>query len=199
MDEYINEIETRNDFIFQDLREGMNHAVCVSNLAYNLGKELDLPHGTCYELAVAGMLHDLGKIEVCDYLYGKKDEYLGIEEMQYIRTHSTIGYLILKDRDYSEFILNSILYHHENYNGSGYPAGLSGDSIPLGARILRVCDVFAALISDRPYRASFSAGVALEMMADEYMNYDMRIFLAFQSMICERENMEIFENRKIFE
>lgn len=199
MEEYINQIENSNDFIFQDLREGMNHAACVSNLAYNLGAKLDLPRETCYDLAVAGMLHDLGKIEVCEYLNEKKVDALRIEQMQYIRTHSTIGYLLLKDRDYSEFVLNSILYHHENYDGSGYPAGLAGDRIPLGARILRVCDVFAALISARPYRAAFSAEVALDMMADEYMNYDMRIFLAFQSMICERENMEIFEDRKIFE
>lgn len=199
MDDFINEIGNSKDFLFQDVRAGMNHAVCVSNLAYNLGIKLDLPNETCHELAVAGMLHDLGKIEVCEYLYGRKEDALRIEEMQYIRTHSTIGYLILKDRDYSEFVLNTILYHHENYDGSGYPAGLKGDSIPLGARILRVCDVFAALIADRPYRAAFSAEAALEMMADEYVNYDMRIFLAFQSMICERENMEIYEDRKIFE
>ena len=65
MDDFINEIGNSKDFLFQDVRAGMNHAVCVSNLAYNLGIELDLPNETCHELAVAGMLHDLGKIEVC--------------------------------------------------------------------------------------------------------------------------------------
>ena len=75
-----------------------------------------------------------------------------VEELKYVRMHSTLGYEELKGQGYSEFILQTILYHHENYDGTGYPSNLRGREIPKGARILRVCDVFCALSSDRPYR-----------------------------------------------
>ncbi|MGX8728838.1 MAG: HD-GYP domain-containing protein, partial [Lachnospiraceae bacterium] len=78
-----------------------------------------------------------------------------------------------------EKICEAVLYHHENFDGSGYPENLSGEEIPLGARIIRVCDVFAALTSDRPYRKHFSIEDALQLMIDEITNFDMKIFLAF--------------------
>ena len=76
-----------------------------------------------------------------------------------------------------------VLYHHENYDGSGYPYNLMRDDIPLGARIIRVCDVFAALSSDRPYRKAFPFTKATEMMIDEVKEFDMKVFLAFQNVI----------------
>ena len=88
---------------------------------------------------------------------------------------------------YSDFILESIYYHHENYDGSGYPKNLSGEEIPLGARILRICDVYAALTSKRSYRDAFSPEVAMEMLIDEVKNFDMKIFLAFQRTMHEEE------------
>jgi len=97
--------------------------------------------------------------------------------------HSTLGYEELKDQDYSETVLQSILYHHENYDGSGYPSNLSGDSIPLGARILRVCDVYAALISDRPYRKAFDVSSVIELIK----NFDMEVFLAFQRVVHDNK------------
>ena len=106
-----------------------------------------------------------------------------IEELKYVRMHSTLGYEELKDQGYSEFVLESILYHHENYDGTGYPDNLIGDQIPIGARILRVCDVFAALTSDRPYRTAFDVATVMELMIDEIKNFDMEVFLAFQRII----------------
>ena len=93
-----------------------------------------------------------------------------------MRMHSTLGYEELKDQGYSEFVLESILYHHENYDGTGYPDNLIGDQIPIGARILRVCDVFAALTSDRPYRTAFDVATVMELMIDEIKNFDMEVF-----------------------
>ena len=100
-----------------------------------------------------------------------------------MRMHTTLGYEELKDQGYSEFVLESILYHHENYDGTGYPDNLIGDQIPIGARILRVCDVFAALTSDRPYRTAFDVATVMELMIDEIKNFDMEVFLAFQRII----------------
>ncbi len=179
-------MESKNDkngILMKDLSDGIEHGICVSNLAYYISRELKLEEALCHELAIAGMLHDIGKIKLGSYLYGRHKDTLHIEEMKYVRAHSTIGYEILKNKNYSDFILESILYHHENYDGSGYPKNLEGEDIPLGARILRVCDVYAALTSNRPYRSAFDNETAIELMIDEVKNFDMKIFLAFQKVI----------------
>ena len=80
-------------------------------------------------------------------------------------------------------IADIILYHHDNYDGSGYPYCLQGEEIPIGARIIRVCDVFVALISDRAYRKAFEPKIALLMVIDEVRHFDMKVFLAFQRII----------------
>ena len=134
------------------------HGICVSNLAFHVAEELNMDAETCHQLAVAGLIHDIGKLEISKYLYGKEEDPLTIEELKYVRTHSTLGYAILNERNYPDFVLQSILHHHENYDGSGYPSNLAGEEIPIGARVLRVCDTFAALISNRPYRAAPANG-----------------------------------------
>lgn len=166
-----------------DLKEGLSHGMLVSRLASLLAHELDMPNEYCQEMAIAGMLHDIGKLKLTPYLYGRDDDTLKVEEIKYVRMHSTFSYEILKDSNYSDTILEAIYYHHENYDGSGYPSNLKGDDIPLGARILRTCDVFAALISDRPYREAFDVNTAIELMIDEVKNFDMKIFLAFQRVV----------------
>ena len=101
-----------------------------------------------------------------------------IEEMKYVRMHSLLSYNIVKSRGYNERVCETILYHHENMDGSGYPENLTGEDIPEGSRIIRVCDVFAALTTDRPYRKSFTKDEALSLMIDEINSFDMRVFLA---------------------
>lgn len=171
------------------LTEQIVHGMEVSNLAYELGKELSLPQELCYELAVAGIVHDIGKIPLSGYVEG--DDTLVVEEMRFVRMHSKLSYELLKDRGYSRFILDSILYHHENMDGSGYPDNLSGEQIPYGARILRICDVYCALTSNRPYRRAFDRDTAIELMIDEIKNFDMEIFIAFQRVVHDHPQREI--------
>ena len=174
----------------------LTHGMCVSNLAFQVACEMGLPPETCHEMAVAGMVHDIGKLEIAKYLYSREPDPLTIEELKYVRTHSTMGYAILNERHYSEFVLQSILHHHENYDGSGYPSNLAGEEIPLGARILRVCDTFAALISDRPYRKAFSMEEAVALMIDEIKDFDVGVFLAFQRVVHGPHIEEIIEINK---
>ncbi len=176
-------IKTTDRILEFDLSAELSHGIVVSNLAYAVASEMKLDEKICYELAIAGMLHDIGKLKLTGYIYGQEQDPLLIEELKYVRMHSTLGYEELKGQGYSDFVLESILYHHENYDGSGYPSNLAGNDIPIGARILRVCDVFAALSSDRPYRSAFEVGTVMELMIDEIKNFDMEIFLAFQRVI----------------
>ena len=170
-----------------DLSAELNHGVVGSNLAYAVAAEMGRDEAFCYQMAIAGMLHDIGKLKLTGYINGQERDPLLIEELKYVRMHSSLGYEELKEQGYSDIVLQSILYHHENYDGSGYPSNLSGDSIPLGARILRVCDVYAALSSDRPYRKAFDVSTVIELMIDEIKNFDMEVFLAFQRVVHNNE------------
>ena len=177
-------MQNNGNTLEKHMLEEISHGICVSNLAWRVAKSLGLPEDQCHEMAIAGVLHDIGKLEVSFYIYQREDT-LKIEEMRYVRSHASLGYAMLVDEGYSDFILQSILYHHENYDGTGYPSNRSGEDIPIGARILRVCDVFAALIADRPYRRAFPIHTAVELMIEEVKNFDMRVFLEFLTVIHE--------------
>ena len=164
-----------------DLISVINHGIAVSNLAYKVGETIGLPQDQCYELALAGVLHDIGKLRLSRYVSGKENP-LVVEEIKYVRRHPQLGCEALQNRGYSSFVLESIYYHHENYDGSGYPQNLQGEEIPLGSRILRVCDTYAALTEKRPYREAFEPETAIRLMIDEIKNFDMQVFLAFMKV-----------------
>ena len=144
--------------------EAILHGVVVSNLASFVAREMALPEEQCHNLAIAGMLHDIGKLRLRSYVYEEKEAKLNIDELRYVRLHPSLGYAILKEHGYTKEILTAVLYHHENADGSGYPNNLKGEEIPLGARILRVCDAFGALIANRPYRSAFDIETAISIM-----------------------------------
>lgn len=177
-------------FISLDITEEFKHAVQVSDLAFHVARELGLDEEMCNEMSVAGILHDIGKLRLISYIYGDHDPLI-IEELKYVRMHSTLAYEELLGQGYSDNVLESILYHHENYDGSGYPANLRGDKIPLGARILRICDVYSALRSDRPYRRAMDMDKAMKVMIGEVKYFDMGVFLAFQRVVHRLKWREI--------
>lgn len=184
-------------YIFNDYKSGIEHGILVANLTYELAKRLKLDERECYELKVAGMMHDIGKLKLSEYLYGRNSGELSVEEMKYMRMHSKISFDVLKNYEYSDNIMKVVLWHHECYDGSGYPDNLKETGIPLGARIIKVADEFAALISDRPYRKAFDVDTAVNILIEEIKNLDMKVFIEFQRMIHEEETFEIIRNSKI--
>lgn len=184
------ECMARGHYLQYTLKEQLVHGMQVSNLAWSVARRMGLSDDFCHQVAVAGMLHDIGKEEISGQI-DENQERLVVEEMHYVRLHAAAGYEILKREGYPEEIQKMVLHHHENMDGSGYPDNLSGEKIPLGARIIRVCDVYAALLSDRPYRKGFDQDTAIQLMIEEIKNFDMKIFLTFQRVIHEENNMEI--------
>lgn len=183
------------DASIEDIEDAVDHGILVSRLALLLSNELGLEKDFCKDMEIAGMIHDIGKLKLGDYLYGRRKDSLDIEELKYVRMHPTLGYEILREKkEYNERILMSVYHHHENIDGSGYPDNLKGNAIPYGAKILRPCDVFAALVSERPYRSAFDIDTTMELMIDEVKNFDMKIFLAFMRVIHSEE----FEKIKYF-
>ena len=115
--------ETSDRVLEFDLSAELRHGIAVSNLAYALSKELGLPHEQCYDLAIAGMLHDIGKLKLRSYINGQESNPMVIEELKYVRMHSTLGYEELKDQGYSDFVLESILWKRLSVQ-----SGREGDS-----------------------------------------------------------------------
>lgn len=178
----------------EDITDAIEHGYLVSNLAYLLSKELNMDESFCNMMSQAGMVHDIGKLQLGDYLYGRRQNALKIEEMKYVRLHPSLGAGFLSERsDVSEEICEIVKHHHENYDGSGYPDNIKGEDIPYGSRILRICDVYAALISKRPYRDAYDKDTALELMIEEVKNFDMSIFLAFMRVIHDSSIVEVEE------
>ncbi len=189
------EVLSDSEEINNDVSSIIFHSIIVSNLAYKVGNELGFDERKCYELACAGIVHDIGKIHLNNSLRIVKmidSSNFNAEKIHYVRNHSIDSYNALKEWDYPEYILDAVLYHHENYDGTGYPDGLKGTDIPEGARVLRVCDVFAALVDRRVYRSALDINAAVETMIDEVKNYDMKIFLVFQRIIHEEDMEELF-------
>ena len=185
------------DYIVNDFKSGIKHGVLVANLTFALAKEYGMSDDEAYELKLAAMVHDIGKLKLSEYLYGRTNESLPEEEKKYMSMHSKISYDVLKKYDYSDNIMNIVLSHHACYDGSGYPDGLAGEDIPVGARILKVTDEFSALISDRPYRKAFDIDTAVSIMIDEVKNVDMKIFILFQRLIHEDSTLKLIKNSAI--
>lgn len=177
------EVDEMSYYLNEDLRAEIAHGIEVSRLAGKLAKELKMEPAFCHDVEVAGMLHDIGKLRASTYLYGGDDDTLNVEKMRYVRLHAGLGYEVVKNEGYPDRVCEMILHHHENFDGTGYPDNLVGEDIPLGARILRVCDVFAALTSDRPYRKAFDSKTAVELLIEEVRHFDMNVFLPFQSIV----------------
>ncbi len=127
------------------------HSKKVSKYATDIAEALGLPPERVDSIRTAALLHDIGKIGVSDRILGKPGP-LNDEEWQPIYAHPTMGVSILKHVDSLKDCLAAVQYHHERFDGGGYPAGMKGSNIPLDARIIAVADSFDAMTSSRPYR-----------------------------------------------
>jgi len=137
-----------------------DHCERVARYAYMLGRRLDLKAEELESIRIGALLHDLGKIGIGDDTV-RKQGGLTSDEVDRVRLHPVLGAQILADMDAFAAIVPMVLHHHEHYDGSGYPAGLAGDEIPLGARIIAVVDAFDSMTTDRPYRRALSTQAAL--------------------------------------
>lgn len=136
------------------------HSDRVAYLSQAIARELGLSEQQVEQVHLSGILHDVGKIGVPEAVLCKPGR-LTDEEFDAIKLHPQIGHDILKDIPSLEPILPGVLHHHERYDGRGYPHGLSGEDIPLMARIIGVADTFDAMSSNRAYRSKMSRDVVL--------------------------------------
>jgi putative nucleotidyltransferase with HDIG domain len=142
------------------------HTERVTKYALAIGRQMEssqaynFPHKFFENLYIAGLLHDIGKIGVPEAILSKQDK-LTPEEYEIIKSHTTRGAEILAPLTGFEEVINGVKYHHERYDGRGYPEGLKGEDIPMIAAIIAVADTFDAMTTDRPYRKGLSKESAI--------------------------------------
>lgn len=165
------------------------HSERVARIAVELGRELGLPDDELSDIYLAGLLHDIGKIGIRDSVLCKRDP-LTSEEIAHLREHVTIGYQILGGLNPIKHLLPGVLYHHERYDGNGYPEGLQGEAIPFLARILAVADSYDAMSTTRPYRAAMPRAKVEEILTQGAgTQWDSQVLLAFHR--CRERIFEI--------
>ena len=161
------------------------HSLRVAYYATTLGQRLGLGEVELQMLQWAALLHDVGKIGIRDNVL-KKEGKLTPEEFGHIKEHPVRSFKVVQEVPQLLQALDGILHHHERYDGSGYPAGLKGEEIPLQARIIQIADVFDALTSNRSYRQAFDWQRALDILQEEAgKTVDPQLQKTFDALIRE--------------
>ena len=135
----------------RDLNTGM-HSTRLAEWGLRVARSLGVPEHSLPDLEPGALLHDIGKVAIPEHILGKPGR-LTDEEFEIVKRHPEFGWTVIRNLPGLEHTSLQILHHHENFDGTGYPAGLKGTEIPIGARIVSVIDAFDAMISTRPYRA----------------------------------------------
>ncbi len=161
------------------------HSVRVAEMVNRLARRLNLSSQDVDEMTLAARVHDLGKIGIANEIL-LKDGKLTAEEMAVMRAHPEIGVSILQKYDSFEATLPMVMHHHERYDGRGYPRGISGNEIPMGARLIAVVDAYDAMTSDRPYRKGMRPLIAVQRIAEATgTQFDPAVAATFVAMMYE--------------
>jgi putative nucleotidyltransferase with HDIG domain len=154
-----------------------------------ISRKLSLSPKDRTELQIAAYLHDIGKIGISDRFINKK-ETLNSTDWAVIRQHTQKSIELLAPLKLSSNIVSDIQYHHEHYDGTGYPEGLIGEHIPLGARIIALADSYDSMTSTRPYRKPLSPGEARnELLKCSGKQFDPRLVSVFSDILKEMEEI----------
>ena len=172
--------------------ETAGHTARVVGLSTRLAQRLGWDEEQVRALRWGAYLHDLGKIAIPDRILHKNGA-LDDQEKQVIRSHTTVGYEMLQDLHFLPAeTLDLVRYHHERWDGTGYPSGLRGDNIPDAARIFSIVDVYDALTSERPYKSAWSPERALqEIRAGAGAHFDPQYVEAFLYLMAEQDDARL--------
>lgn len=188
---YADDLETSYDTTLRALMAALDtkdaategHSERVARLTLAVAREMGLPEERMLDIERGALLHDVGKIGVPDSVL-RKPNSLNKMEWEAMQKHPLLAGLMVSKVGFLEGAMPILLYHHERYDGSGYPFGLAGDKIPLEARIFAVVDAYDALTSDRPYRQATSPQEALaEIEANAGIQFDPHVVESFAAVL----------------
>ncbi|HYM16329.1 MAG TPA: HD domain-containing phosphohydrolase [Dehalococcoidia bacterium] len=194
---YADEIEVSYDATLKALMAALDakdevtegHCERVARLTLHLAREMGLPDEQMLDIERGALLHDVGKIGVPDAVL-KKPKALNDLEWEAMRKHPLLAGLMVSKIGFLEKSMPILLYHHERYDGTGYPFGLAGESIPLEARIFSIVDAYDAMTSDRPYRDAMPHDVAMaDIEANTRAQFDPSVVTAFKRLMSSRPEL----------
>ncbi|NUQ84489.1 MAG: HD domain-containing protein [Anaerolineales bacterium] len=155
-------------------------------LSTGLGGKIKLTSAELDLLQFCAQIHDIGKIAISEFLVNKPGRFTEAEHLM-IQHHAQLGANLIEKLKLDRRIHLSILHHHENFDGSGYPHKLAGDQIPFEARIIRITDTYDALTSNRGYRPAYSHKKALAIMERDHHCFDAELLKVFFRMLHRRK------------
>jgi HD-GYP domain-containing protein (c-di-GMP phosphodiesterase class II) len=168
-----------------------SHTERVARAARILGEAVGIGEPLLEDLYLGGVIHDIGKIGVPDALLLKPGP-LDADEVALMRTHVLIGEEIVRPLRSASGLLPIVRHHHERWDGLGYPDGLSGEHIPLPARIVAVCDAYDSMVSDRPYRRAMTPARAAAVLREGAgSQWDARLVSLFLQRVFEPEHASL--------
>lgn len=178
-------IEALSGAVDAKLKFPTGHSKAIATLAETTAKRMGLSDSECSGIYLAGLLRDVGQISVPESILAKTDA-LTDQEMKVVRTHSTLGHSIVQQAPRMSSMLPAILHHHERYDGTGYPSGLSGENIPIAARILAVADAYQSMITLRPHRRQLTTEEAVtELIDNTSSQFDPGVVKATLSVLAD--------------
>ncbi|MCF0143402.1 MAG: HD-GYP domain-containing protein, partial [Parasporobacterium sp.] len=156
-----------------------NHSQCVSKYAVHLAELAGLPADHVEIIRQAGLLHDIGKIGIPDAILSKEDR-LTDDEFNIMRQHVERSIEMIRHLPSLDYVIPVVIGHHERYDGKGYPRGIKGEYIPVGARVLAIADAFDAMVSRRAYKTKMPVDKALEEIErNAGTQFDARLAMLF--------------------
>jgi len=163
------------------------HSMRVSEYCEKLGKEMGLNDSKVFELKSVGLLHDIGKVAIPESILNKPGK-LTLKEYEKVKTHSDIGYRILSTVNEMSDMANYILYHHERWDGKGYPRGLKEEEIPIQSRIIAIADAYDAMTSFRTYREPLTKEQAIqELLKNRGKQFDAKLIDIFVTKVLNEK------------
>lgn len=183
-------IKTINELLERHFGQKRSHLEVVGRIAVEVGKLLELSGQELVHIERAILLLDTGRLGLTERSWEKKEK-LTQKELEQVRSIPLRGAELLKSMTSLKPIIPIIMYHHERYDGRGYPQGLKGEEIPIGARIVSVVDAFIAMISERPYKQQLSIKEALEEIEEHKgIQFDPKVVDCFLKVMKERQILD---------
>jgi HD-GYP domain-containing protein (c-di-GMP phosphodiesterase class II) len=175
----------------RDLNTGV-HSTRLAEWGLRVARDLGVPENSMQDLEMGALLHDIGKIGVPDHILNKPGR-LTQEEFEFVKRHPEFGWTVIRKLPGLEQTSLYVLHHHENFDGTGYPARLKGSEIPIGSRIVSVIDAFDAMVSSRPYRKGLPLVEALRRLHEASgTQFDPAVIHSF-APIAESEMPSVLE------
>jgi putative nucleotidyltransferase with HDIG domain len=187
LDVYLSIIDIKHKYTRQ-------HSHRVAQISKLIAQQAGLATAEVNDIYYAGLLHDIGKVAIPQYILNKPSE-LSVDEYEMIKSHPEYTYAILSKVNIFENIAKLARYHHEKHSGGGYPHNLKGDEIPVGSRIISIADAYDAITSNRPYTGQFNSDFAIQQLVrNPYKMFDPDLLAAVVKIPLE--NLEQFTVNK---